>query len=166
MSAELPTTPQLNETFQALVREFFPGQRVPFRVEWSPRMSRSAGLCYYRRKVIRLSSKYHAALPQEIPNTLKHELIHATGVLGHGWKFRAEARRLGCDVHAQPMPRRPYKWVYACPACGVEVKTRRRIDLSCGKCSRRWDPKYRLVLRGNAPPPIPTAPKPPAGCLF
>jgi hypothetical protein len=147
MPPELPSESQLNEIFQALVREYFPGRRVPFRVEWSRRMSRSAGLCYFRRHVVRLSWKYHAALPAEIPNTLKHELIHATGVLGHGGRFRQEAHRLGCDVHAQPMPRRPYKWVYACPACGVEVKTRRKVDLSCGKCSRRWDPRYRLVMR-------------------
>jgi len=147
MSPEALAQADLNAIFRDLAREFYPDVRVPFRVEWSRRMSRSAGLCYYRRKVIRISWTYHRALPAEIHNTLKHELIHAAGVLGHGPVFRREARRLGCDVHAQPMPRRPFRYVYACPACGIEVKTRKRVDYSCGKCSRRWDPRYRLYLK-------------------
>lgn len=150
MSEALPDNHELTAALVGLAAEFFPGQRVAFRVEWSRRMSRSAGLCYYRRGVIRLSWKYHRVFPQEILNTLKHELIHAAGVLGHGRRFVSEARRLGCDVKARPMPGRPFKWVYACPACGQEVKTRKRVDYSCGKCSRKWDPRYRLVLRGPA----------------
>lgn len=150
MSTGLPADHELELAFRGLVAEYYPGKKVDFRVEWSDRMSRSAGLCYYRKGVIRLSLRYHRVFPQEILNTLKHELIHAAGVLGHGRKFLSEARRLGCDVKARPMPGRPYKWVYACPACGLEVKTRRRVDYSCGRCSRRWNPRFRLVLKGPA----------------
>ena len=151
MPASLPPNTDLTAAFEALAREFYPGHRLAFRVEWSRRMNRSAGLCYYRRKVVRLSWKYHAAFPQEISNTLKHELIHAAGVLGHGRRFRAEARRLGCDVHAKPMPRRPFRYVYACPSCANEVRTRKRVDFSCGRCSRKWDPRFRLILKGEIP---------------
>lgn len=146
MSIELPAEKDLNTTFQSLATAYFPDRRVAYRVQWSDRMSRSAGLCYYRKGLVRLSCRYHAAFPQEIENTLKHELIHAVGILGHGRKFREQAERLGCDVTAKPMPGRPYKWVYACPSCGMEVKTRKRVSLSCGRCSRRWDPRYELVL--------------------
>ncbi|MEK7469183.1 MAG: SprT-like domain-containing protein [Planctomycetota bacterium] len=159
MSHSLPEEHELDLALKALLAQYFPDVRVSYRVQWSRRMRRSAGLCYYKRGVIRLSWQYHAAFPQEILNTLKHELIHAAGVLGHGRKFREEAKRLGCDVKARPMPGRPYKWLYACPACGIEVKTRKRVTLSCGKCARRWDPRYALVLRRALPrPPAPAVP--------
>lgn len=138
---------EINEIFRHLAQEFYPDRKLGFRVEWSRRMTRSAGLCYYRRKVVRLSAKYHAAFPGEIANTLKHELIHAAGILGHGRRFREEAARLCCDVHAHPMPRRPFRYLYACPACGGEVRTRKRVDYSCGRCAKRWDPRFRLVLK-------------------
>ncbi|NUN50010.1 MAG: SprT-like domain-containing protein [Candidatus Brocadiae bacterium] len=145
----LPGEDELAGLLQALAVRYYPGAAIRFRVEWSRRMSRSAGLCYYRRKVIRLSWRYHAVFPAEIENTLRHELIHAAGILGHGPRFVAEARRLGCDVHAHPLPGRPWRYVYACPACDQQVRTRRRVDYSCGKCSRRWDARYRLVLKAD-----------------
>ena len=149
MTKNLPGDLELNRIFRDLAETFYPSRRIDYRVEWSGRMSRSAGLCYYKARVIRLSTTYHAAWPSEIANTLRHELIHASGIRRHDGDFRGEAARLGCDIHARAMPRRPFRYVYACLTCGRQVKTRRRVDLSCGGCSKRWDPRFRLQLIGD-----------------
>jgi predicted SprT family Zn-dependent metalloprotease len=149
VSETLPSETELSAAFESLGRRFFPGRSFAFLVQWSRRMTRSAGLCYHRLRVVRLSWRYHEVFPGEVENTLKHELIHASGIAGHGDEFRREAARLGCGLHARPLPRRPLRWLYACPVCGEEVRTRRRVDFSCGRCSKRWDPRYRLVLRGE-----------------
>ncbi|HEY7033451.1 MAG TPA: hypothetical protein VH482_19095 [Thermomicrobiales bacterium] len=44
-----------------------------------------------------------------------------------------------------PVERRPLRYLYACPKCQHTVRRRRRGVWSCGRCSRRFDPK--LVLR-------------------
>lgn len=44
-----------------------------------------------------------------------------------------------------PKATRPLRYVYACPKCNLTVRRRRQGVWSCGRCSRRFDP--RLVLR-------------------
>jgi hypothetical protein len=44
-----------------------------------------------------------------------------------------------------PKAARPLRYVYACPKCNLTVRRRRQGVWSCGRCSRRFDPK--LVLR-------------------
>jgi hypothetical protein len=44
-----------------------------------------------------------------------------------------------------PKATRPLRYVYACPKCSLTVRRRRQGVWSCGRCSRRFDPK--LVLR-------------------
>jgi len=45
----------------------------------------------------------------------------------------------------RPAKRRGYRWVYACPGCGVKVYRKRRGTWSCGRCSPTFD--RRFVLR-------------------
>jgi predicted SprT family Zn-dependent metalloprotease len=47
----------------------------------------------------------------------------------------------------KPVNRRPYKYTYACPTCGVEVRRRRRGTWSCGRCSPVFSRQHVLVLR-------------------
>jgi hypothetical protein len=44
-----------------------------------------------------------------------------------------------------PRATRPLRYLYACPKCNLTVRRRRQGVWSCGRCSRRFDP--RLVLR-------------------
>lgn len=44
-----------------------------------------------------------------------------------------------------PPKRRPIKFVYQCPRCGVKVGRRKRGTWSCGRCAPRFNP--HLVLR-------------------
>ena len=44
-----------------------------------------------------------------------------------------------------PVKRRPYRYVYACPSCGIRVPRKRMGRWSCSRCSPRFD--SRFVLR-------------------
>ncbi len=45
-----------------------------------------------------------------------------------------------------PVRRRPYRYLYGCPACGSRVRRRVRGSWSCGRCAPRFDERYRLRL--------------------
>ena len=49
-----------------------------------------------------------------------------------------------------PRERRPLRYIYGCPACGRRVARRLRGTWSCGRCARGYDPRFRLVLIGEA----------------
>lgn len=42
--------------------------------------------------------------------------------------------------------RRPARWMYRCPGCGVTVARRKRGTWSCGRCSPRFDARFVLQL--------------------
>lgn len=45
-----------------------------------------------------------------------------------------------------PAKRRPGRFLYACAACGLEVRRRTRGTWSCGRCARSYDPRFLLRL--------------------
>lgn len=45
-----------------------------------------------------------------------------------------------------PISRRPYKYVYACPNCGIQVPRKRRGRWSCSRCSPVFDPRFVLRI--------------------
>src|SRR5699024_4406393 len=45
-----------------------------------------------------------------------------------------------------PVKRRPYRYVYACPACGMRVLRKKTGRWSCGRCSPAFDPRYELRI--------------------
>jgi predicted SprT family Zn-dependent metalloprotease len=47
----------------------------------------------------------------------------------------------------KPVERRPFKYLYVCPACGIEVPRRRRGTWSCAQCAPSFSPEHVLVLR-------------------
>lgn len=45
-----------------------------------------------------------------------------------------------------PVRRRPYRYVYACPGCGVQVLRKRTGRWSCSRCSPRFDARFVLQI--------------------
>lgn len=111
--------------------------------------------------------------PQSIEVTVAHELIHlADRVNGtprrhrhHGYDSIAadEAAITGYDLeelrrllHEESVrregmrrQRRPIRYLYECPNCGKQYpRTRRYVQaVSCSKCDKTYNPRYRLALR-------------------
>lgn len=50
-----------------------------------------------------------------------------------------------------PVAPRPFKWLYACPGCGITVRRRRKGTWSCARCSPRFDRRFVLRLVGEIP---------------
>lgn len=102
------------------------------RVEWSNRLTASAGICYPRVRVIRLSTHYHKKYPDEIESTLLHEMIHLI-VPGHGPEFyrwleriRAAGGRVERYSKERALPK-PARWRYTCVRCGQAALRIRRL---------------------------------------
>src|SRR5690554_6941556 len=93
---QLPSEAVLYERYERFNRLYF-DNRLPAReavtIEWSHRMTSSAGRCYPQRRLIRLSTHYHARFPAEVDETLLHEMIHLL-VPNHGPDFYAWMRRI------------------------------------------------------------------------
>lgn len=54
----------------------------------------------------------------------------------------------------KPVTRRPVKYIYRCPGCGLMVGRRRKGVWSCARCSPRFDRRYlmQIVDGAEAPP--------------
>lgn len=145
----LPSLGELSRLFERLNWIYFQGELPTARIEYSNRM-RSAGSYTPAERLIRIGRRYHQLFPNEIEDTLKHEMIHILNPR-HDAAFKAEANRIGASLRAQSHPslRRPPKYLYVCLNCGLEYPRQRRLVLaSCGKCSAggRFDKKYKLKL--------------------
>lgn len=46
-----------------------------------------------------------------------------------------------------PPVRRPARYLYGCPTCGVQVPRQRQGTWSCGRCAPRFDPRFLLRLQ-------------------
>jgi SprT-like protein len=92
-----------------------------------------------------------------IRDTLAHEMIHYWLWLrrrpyGHTDEFYQKMTEMGVSRY-NPVPRtRPYKYLYRCPECMKEFKTRRKLGpLACAQCCRqhsrgKFDSRFKLVL--------------------
>lgn len=145
----LPSIDELYRKFQQYNIKYFAGKLPTPRIRYSQRML-CAGQYIRSRQEIVMSRKYHEVFPQDIDDTLKHEMIHIIH-FNHSADFKREAARIGASVKAkthQTLRMQP-RYVYQCRACKTEYPRRKRlISASCGKCSpSRFDPKYKLVLK-------------------
>lgn len=164
---ELQTlTEMANERFAAYL-DMLPGPTPAHRVEFSPRITTSWALIYYRRHLVRLSPYLFLLDAQdlargshwsELDATLRHEAAHAslyarTGETGHPPEFHHLLRRLGvapnggCDLGPENAA---FRFVYACARCEREWRRRHRLhgNWSCGECAPgRYDPACRMELR-------------------
>jgi predicted SprT family Zn-dependent metalloprotease len=151
----LPSERELAKLFDHYNWVYWGGKLPRVRVEYSTRMT-SAGSYSPHRKLIRIGRKYHELFPEDLHDTLKHEMIHIIH-LNHGPKFKAEARRVGATRNARSHPtlRRPPRYIYACPGCGHRYERQKRLVMaSCGDCSKggSFDPRFKLRLIQSNPP--------------
>lgn len=149
---ELPSVEELYRMFDRFNWIYFDGKLSRAKIEYSTRMS-SAGSYTPQRRLIRIGRKYHELFPNEIADTLKHEMIHILH-FRHNVLFKAEAARVGASLRAKSHPslRKPPKYMYVCPHCFREYPRQKRLRMaSCGECStgRRFDKRYKLRLRKN-----------------
>lgn len=53
----------------------------------------------------------------------------------------------------KPVARRPLKYLYQCPGCGLTVGRCRKGTWSCGRCSPRFDRRYQMRIIEEIPAP-------------
>jgi predicted SprT family Zn-dependent metalloprotease len=110
-----------------------------------------AGLCSYDKKRISVSRLLAARYEDdEIHQVLLHEVAHAIAGAGagHGPRWKAIARELGYEgkrLHDGAIADELAPWVGRCPNGHVHYRYRRPTRVvSCAKCSRRFDARYRI----------------------
>ncbi len=155
-SLELIINAELVQTlYREMNQQHFEGKLPDCRIELSRKLVRTAGKIWPRTRLMRLSLTYHEQYGQlELSNTILHEMIHLwlfeQGLpSGHTPRFRQKLIEVGLGerMRALPVPPRPYRYLYRCPTCRQELQTRRKINSSCGKCDRVYNPihKFRLI---------------------
>ncbi|MCU0726535.1 MAG: SprT family zinc-dependent metalloprotease [Planctomycetes bacterium] len=149
--------------FRQLNQRFF-GGRLRANIEWSNRLTASAGSCIREDRLIRLSVPYHQKNPRALRITLAHEMCHLLAPR-HDEAFRrlaapiVRALRVSWEEfryakHWADVKR--YCYVYECPSCGAELPTRKRQRVSCGRCSpREYRPEFRMTIRETRREPGP-----------
>jgi predicted SprT family Zn-dependent metalloprotease len=128
---------------------------------WSFRFDNAktrAGLCNFTAKRISVS-KYLAARysTDEVEQTLLHEIAHALAgpQAGHGDVWLVLARSIGyrgSRTHHGEIAQEVARWSGVCPNGHPTVRFRRpKRDMSCGRCSRRFDRRYLIAWRERSP---------------
>jgi predicted SprT family Zn-dependent metalloprotease len=117
-----------------------------------------AGLCNYDRKRISVSRLLAARYEDdEIHQVLLHEVAHAMAGprAGHGPGWKRIAADLGYEgkrLHDGAVATELAPWVGRCPAGHQHFRYRRPTrPLSCGRCSRRFDPAFRIEWERRNP---------------
>ncbi|MCB2202022.1 SprT-like domain-containing protein [bacterium] len=146
---ELPSLSELYRRFDLFNWMYFAGKLPRVRIEYSNRMT-AAGSYTPEKKLIKIGRKYHEIFPNDVDDTLKHEMIHIIHFY-HDAAFKREAKRIGCMLKARAHPslKRPPKYLYRCPGCGKEYPRQKRLRMaSCGYCSEkgRYDDRFKLRL--------------------
>ncbi|MBX3195641.1 MAG: SprT-like domain-containing protein [Schumannella sp.] len=111
-----------------------------------------AGLCRYDRKRISVSRLLAARFEDdEIHQVLLHEVAHALAGprAGHGPRWKSIARDLGyagSRVHHNSASDELAPWIGHCPAGHPHYRYRRPTrEVSCARCSRRFDLRHRIT---------------------
>ncbi len=163
---------QLSEVFEEINRAHFDDFLTPPELRWNARLRTSAGRFIpgtrpgtlrhaldERTPTIEIASylREESESGTLIRDTMAHEMIHywlwvRRRPYGHTDEFYAKMKILGTSRY-NPVPRlRPPKYLYCCPACGKEFKTRRRIKpVACLDCCRKhsggyYDVRFKLLL--------------------
>lgn len=131
----LPTVKDLYILYDLYNRKYFQN-RLPSHadvtIEYSNRLTASAGLCYPQKRLIRLSNHYHIKYPEEARLTLLHEMIHLL-VPNHGAQFKIwveKIKNMGGNVENRAKERATpsaFRWKYTCVSCERIYLRKRRL---------------------------------------
>ncbi len=116
------------------------------------------GYCLYskfdsdRGGIIGLSQELtHLNGEVDVVDTILHEIAHALVGKGHGHDdvWRTKALEIGCDgkrCYDNTVITPEYKYKAVCPTCAKEyLRHKKRNKVSCGVCSKIYDPNNLLV---------------------
>ncbi len=155
--------PDLEWCFIDLNQRYFKGL-LDARVEWSNRLTAASGKCNITKRIIRISVRHYQKRPQLLQATMAHEMLHLI-IPDHGKDFRLLgtwiAGQLGVTYEEFRYAERwadmtRYRYLYACPACGAELVSKKRRAVSCGRCSGgRFDERFRMALAESRARPGP-----------
>ena len=116
-------------------------------IEWSPRMTRSLGVCYPRRGRVRLAAYLQTAERRLVEEVLCHEMAHLAARELHGDRIRPHGRewkrlmeavgyvprtRLAVPAGLRPTPKQRKRrsfglYIHLCPVCQRIRVTRQPI---------------------------------------
>ena len=115
-------------------------------VVWNRRMRTTAGRAFWPEGKIEMNPKLEEVAPDEIRQTMLHELAHLVAyeragrrrISAHGAEWRQACADLGIPgervTHSLPLPSRTMKrkWRYSCPACGESFDRVRKMKRYAG----------------------------------
>lgn len=124
-------------------------------VLWNPHMRSTAGRAYWPSARIELNPKLREISPEEIHQTLMHELAHLIAfsrnrfkkIAPHGEEWQQACNELGIPgekaTHSLPLPKTSQrkKWRYACPNCGDLIERVRKLKRAsaCYSCCKIYN---------------------------
>lgn len=145
----LPDVAELQLLFAQLNYRHFDGEIPTYRIAYNARFSNLAGRITYKPPTIELSPKHLNGKPDELRETLLHEMIHAWLYAkganpGHTAAFKKKMRELGLrsiyhDLGtARPLNESTKRYILRCEKCTMEVLRKRKppVNVMCARCRR------------------------------
>jgi predicted SprT family Zn-dependent metalloprotease len=146
--------------FDATNTDYFSGVIPTPCIRISSRLVANAGYVTYTPWAMTISAPYHDVYgwDYELMDTVQHECIHlylahCGKPSGHTREFKRIAAQLGVSLTARPRPLATYRYRWACPRCGREHLSSRRLAnrVACRRCcdvynDGRYDPRFNLIL--------------------
>lgn len=146
MTVDLPSVADLQMMFAQFNFVYFNGEIPNCRIAFNARFSNVAGRITYKPSLIELSPKHLKGKPEELRDTLLHEMIHAWLFArgenpGHTPAFKRKMKELGLTsiYHdlgtAAPANPSVKRYVLRCEKCGMEVLRKRKppANLMCAR---------------------------------